>query len=1397
MTTNAAPTVSAPRSGAAKGIDESLAAADRFQPTRAGIINLWDYRDEEFSFAEGWLILRGPNGSGKTKALEVLFPFVLDGRIDPKRLNPFAAEDRTMKSNLLFRGQDSALGYVWLELRRRDTGQAVTIGVGLHAQRHRDAPARWHFVAEGRVGEDFALFTDDDRPLTKKQLAAEIGPENLYDSTSDYRAAIDRRLFGLGRDRYEQMLTLILTLRRPQLAKNLDPVKLSDTLTGGLRPIDDELIAEAARSFDDMEAVQRALEGLAAADEATGAFMASYSTYLRVHARWAADALSRRTEAAGSRRTAVDDASAAEAESRRAQGAATTRLRTSENTLAALRARLDQLKSSAAYQALEQLEDLDRLVRTTEHAHRNAVTEHERRAQAATRARTDLERAEAQLLGLSAAASRRAAELADHAAAAGVSWQPADAETDGLTDRIGARAAARTEAVRAVRTAQAALQRAEQARDIARRNLDRALLAVGEAETAEQDAEAAVGTARAATATELAAWRKNRAAALAPETADQLADALAQALDAVGEPDAPALSAVFTALTQPHADGLRDRQAELHAERRNAESERKATTAERNRIAAEHDDAPAARPGRSAHAADSASGGVGGGADRPGGPLWRLVRFADGLGDAEAAGIEAALEAAGLLDAWITPADGDRAPLTGDSAAYLRPGPAAVGPSLADFLVPDTADTADGQESPVPAERLLSILRSVATGGDLAAHPAVITADGRFAQGVQVGAHTKAHAEFIGATARQRRREARIAECEARLAVLETRLADLANDTGAVADALAALDAARAALPRTGGITSALVGLARAAAALRTTRDAADREQAGYDESVAAVSVTERALKRACSEHRIAPQDIDAVEQAVHRLTAAARELLGQRREEERQREAVAASESRSETAEADEASAAVAQDKAQRHHAEEAAKLNALRGTIGEDAENVLAQVQEAEAGLEPALAEAEAASAAERAALEEAARAATRLEAAGDAAAVAAAEEKATARELAPFAQRELLDLLKCPPALAWPAQEADWSDAALPRAVTAIHAAILTATRDLAPTESSLKQSTTRLTKALDELQAQLGAAGQDYRPEWDGADGVIVVRIADEQGPLPVGAFAQRIASSRRDQQQLLSDSEQRILEDALLTRLAQQIHDRTIDSRDLIRRMNSEMRSRRMSSGATVGVSWLLADDLDEGQRAVCAALDADASRLTPDALAGMRGHFATQIKNARARWRDRPYRELLSDVLDYRSWRQFAFQLVRPDGSEERLTRARHSRLSGGEQSVSLHLPLFAAAHAMLNSAAPHAPRLLALDEAFAGVDDTGRGELLSLAAQFDLDLFMTGYDLWAAHSSVPAAAHYDLSHSPSEHAVSALLLVWDGSQLLADDAGELAAALGSPGTRRRAAVGA
>src|SRR5436305_4688823 len=92
---------------------------ERFQPLRAGILNLWQYDEQEFRFADGRLILRGENGSGKSKALEVLLPFLFDADLSPYRLDPFGGNSRTMEWNLLQDGRfDQRVGYVWLELGR-------------------------------------------------------------------------------------------------------------------------------------------------------------------------------------------------------------------------------------------------------------------------------------------------------------------------------------------------------------------------------------------------------------------------------------------------------------------------------------------------------------------------------------------------------------------------------------------------------------------------------------------------------------------------------------------------------------------------------------------------------------------------------------------------------------------------------------------------------------------------------------------------------------------------------------------------------------------------------------------------------------------------------------------------------------------------------------------------------------------------------------------------------------------------------------------------------------------------------------------------------------------------------------------------------------------------------
>ena len=104
----------------------------RLRPTRAGLINLWDYTEAEFRFVDGRLVLRGPNGSGKTKALELLFPFLLDANLAPQRLDPFSGTGRTMRDNLLFRpGRETVIGYAWM-LKRTRKATLRNVNTGLH-----------------------------------------------------------------------------------------------------------------------------------------------------------------------------------------------------------------------------------------------------------------------------------------------------------------------------------------------------------------------------------------------------------------------------------------------------------------------------------------------------------------------------------------------------------------------------------------------------------------------------------------------------------------------------------------------------------------------------------------------------------------------------------------------------------------------------------------------------------------------------------------------------------------------------------------------------------------------------------------------------------------------------------------------------------------------------------------------------------------------------------------------------------------------------------------------------------------------------------------------------------------------------------------------------------------
>lgn len=135
----------------------------------------------------------------------------------------------------------------------------------------------------------------------------------------------------------------------------------------------------------------------------------------------------------------------------------------------------------------------------------------------------------------------------------------------------------------------------------------------------------------------------------------------------------------------------------------------------------------------------------------------------------------------------------------------------------------------------------------------------------------------------------------------------------------------------------------------------------------------------------------------------------------------------------------------------------------------------------------------------------------------------------------------------------------------------------------------------------------------------------------------------------------------------------------------------------------------------------------------------------------------------------LLGALDYRRWHRFRVLQTR-DGVKVPLTKRQHESGSGGEKAAALHLPLFAAAAAHMGSAAAHAPRLVMLDEAFAGIDARMRAQLLGLIEEFDLDFMLTSHELWCCERELRHLSIYQLHREEGAPGVATVHFLWDGA---------------------------
>lgn len=230
-----------------------------------GLINFWCYDDEQFQLSDGKLLLRGTNGCGKSVTMQSFIPLLLDGNKSPERLDPFGTRSRKLENYLLDEDTDERTAYLYMEFKKSNSENYITIGMGVKAQKGKPMDSWYFIINDGRrVNKDIFLYKKLEAKvaLTKKQLENELGTANFFtEYQQKYMGKVNEVLFGYDDlESYEELLNLLIQLRSPKLSKDFQPTKIYEVLTNSLKLLSEEDLRPMSESMENMDQLQNSLE---------------------------------------------------------------------------------------------------------------------------------------------------------------------------------------------------------------------------------------------------------------------------------------------------------------------------------------------------------------------------------------------------------------------------------------------------------------------------------------------------------------------------------------------------------------------------------------------------------------------------------------------------------------------------------------------------------------------------------------------------------------------------------------------------------------------------------------------------------------------------------------------------------------------------------------------------------------------------------------------------------------------------------------------------------------------------------------------------------------------------------------------------------------------------------
>ena len=1354
---------------------------NRWEISKIGLINYWWYDEEELQFSQGRMILRGTNGSGKSVTMQSFIPLILDGKKTPERLDPFGNKAKKIEDYVLGYGDDMKeenTSYLYMEFCKKETKNHLSIGIGLRGKRGQGVKFWGFIIKDGRrIGKDIFLYKDPSNkiPLTKLELKNRIGEGGqVVETQKEYEELVNNNVFGFETlEEYEEFIKLLIEIRTPKLSdgKGFRPSTLIEILSNSLRGLSDEDLRPVSESIDNMNKTKEQLQFLKQSKKAIDKIKKHYQTYneymIYEKAKKYQEENKKYEETLDSENKLKTDINEQEQELIKLQA----EIKELEAQIEAVKTKEESLQNSEGYKLQKQLNEIEENIKQTKNSLEEKQIKLEKQELEEIRKQNEVKNAKQEYDGYKQEYENKKVELNNQAKE--IDYDEYYFKIDEIEEKLNEPYSFEPfkldikRYIEKLENAKKSLQKLKDAEKIYDQAENELQIAKNEKAKQEQEVtknRLARDEEKAKMQDEMYKWeRENEILKLTDEEKTKIA----QKIENYG--DGENYDGILEEVRKPYQyiqDEISKELVTIKYEKEEIEK----TIEEKKTEVKEWKEQKDPEPLRSKQVEENRRRLKE--ANIKFLPFYETVDFKKDIDEKTKGIIETALSDMGILDSLIIPKQDLEKALSIDSNftdKYLIANPVEFRHDLTEFLEVDLPEN-----SGISKEQIINTLKTILTDDTNSQN--FINEKGIYQIGLIRGNASKnEEAKYIGKEAKKKYRLKKIEELEEEIAQMQIEKEKKEQDEEKLNNKKEKTKQEFNEFPKKDIIEEKDNNLKVAIQQLQAKKLEIERKEETLKEKYNTLKEAKLEVDEKTAKLRFA-QKLETYEQIIEIANSFKDGIFTLENIKNNLVNSYQKNEILNENLEdlisnLDDIRYEINHLKAKMRKEEE--KKKAIEEVLQKQGGNINEQIQEC-ARLMKELPDIRV----EKLKQEE--RIKTIL--------------KQQNEKIIEIQENLLKAKNKKEIAKAIFEQEAKLGYISLNEEETNKKA------KEIVKRYSEFAKSNQGSNIYYNNLSTQV-RENYEYLVDYNLTIENIFVEEISEDTNSEIRALLQtraraditcfvkgrkvnfltlseEVDETIKETESLIEEDDRQLFEEILTNTVGRKIRDRIYHAKAWVRSMNELMETIDTSSKLSFSLNWKPKQATDETEmdtKELVDILNADTKILRQEEITKVANHFRSKFAKAETKVKEMggatAFHDIIKETLDYRTWFEFQVSYKKGNDSKRELTNNAFFKLSGGEKAMAMYIPLFASVTAKFYSAKEMAPRIISLDEAFAGVDDTNIRDMFRILTKLELEYIINSQVLWGEYDTIPSLAINELISDPETKIVTVIRYHWDGKK--------------------------